>query len=210
VLLLIDAAQTVPHIPVNLGRIGCDFCAFSGHKMLGPTGTGVLWMKEPALSPLNVGGGMVESVTAAGYVMTKGYQMYEAGTPNIGGGIALGVAADYLRAIGMERIRKHEERLTSRLIGGLKKIDGVTVYSPETPALRVGVVSFTVRGYHPHEVAQHLDESDDIMVRSGHHCCQPLMDRLGLPEGTVRASTGLYTTEQEIDMLVASVAELAR
>ena len=210
VLLLVDAAQTVPHIPVDLGKIGCDFCAFSGHKMLGPTGTGVLWMKVPDLSPLNVGGGMVESVTANGYAMAEGYQRYEAGTPNIGGGIALGVAAEYLQAIGMDRIRRHEERLTSRLIGGLKKIGGITVFAPENPALRVGVVSFTVGGYHPHEVAQHLDESADIMVRSGHHCCQPLMDRLGLPEGTVRASTGLYTTEQEIDMLIASVAELAR
>ena len=210
VLLLVDAAQTVPHIPVDLGKTGCDFCAFSGHKMLGPTGTGVLWMKEPVLAPLNVGGGMVESVTAAGYVMAEGYQRYEAGTPNIGGGIALGVAADYLRNIGMERIRLHEERLTSRLIGGLEKIGGVKVFAPGDPRRRVGVVSFTVEGYHPHEVAQHLDESADIMVRSGHHCCQPLMARLGLPEGTVRASTGLYTTEQEIDMLVASVAELGR
>ena len=209
VLLLVDAAQTVPHMPVDVGTIGCDFCAFSGHKMLGPTGTGVLWMKNPVLTPSQVGGGMVETVTTTGFVSSDGYQKYEAGTPNISGSIGLGVAADYLRRIGLDNVRRHEENLTTRLITGLTRIPNVRVFAPMMPKDRVGVVSFTVRGLHPHEVAQQLDEVADIMVRSGHHCCQPLMERLGL-EGTVRASIGMYNTENEIDLLIASVEELAR
>jgi cysteine desulfurase / selenocysteine lyase len=209
-LLLIDGAQTVPHLPVDISKIGCDFFAFSGHKMLGPTGTGVLWMKEPCLEPFILGGGMVETVTESGYTAAEGYQKYEAGTPNISGGIGLGAAVDYLSNIGMDTIRNHEERLTARLVGGLRKISSVHLYAAEPPVDRIGVVSFTVDGFHPHEVAQQLDESAEILVRSGHHCCQPLMERLGLPEGTVRASLGLYNTEEEVDMLVATLEELTR
>jgi cysteine desulfurase/selenocysteine lyase len=210
VLLLVDGAQSVPHMPVDVQRIGCDFYAFSGHKMLGPTGTGVLWMKTPCLEPLELGGGMVESVTETGYVPAEGYQQYEAGTPNIAGGIGLGAAVDYLTVLGMENVRNHGERLTARLISGLQAVRRVHVYAPENPADRIGVVSFTVEGIHPHEVAQQLDESADILVRSGFHCCQPLLERLGLPEGTVRASLGVYNTEEEVDMLVATLEELTR
>ena len=110
----------------------------------------------------------------------------------------------------METIRNHEERLTARLINGLRQVKGVHVYAPEQPVDRIGVVSFTVDNFHPHEVAQQLDESAEILVRSGHHCCQPLMERLGLPDGTVRASLGLYNTEEEVDMLVATLEELTR
>ena len=209
-LLLVDGAQSVPHLPVDISRIGCDFFAFSGHKMLGPTGTGVLWMKKPELEPFIVGGGMVETVTESGYTVAEGYQKYEAGTPNIAGGIGLGAAVDYLTGIGMETVRSHEELLTARLIHGLRQVKGVQVYAPEQPVNRIGVVSFTVDNLHPHEVAQQLDESADILVRSGHHCCQPLVERLGLPDGTVRASIGLYNTEDEIDMLVATLEELTR
>lgn len=210
VLLLVDGAQTIPHIPVDVSQIGCDFFAFSGHKMLGPTGTGVLWMKEPAIEPSMLGGGMVESVAKDGYTAAEGYQKYEAGTPNIAGGIGLGAAVDYLEAIGMEKIRRHEERLTMRLIDGLKKIDKVHVYAVERPDSRIGVVSFTIDGLHPHEVAQQLDENADIMVRSGHHCCQPLVEFLGLPEGTVRASLALYNTQEEVDLFIAAVEEIVR
>jgi cysteine desulfurase/selenocysteine lyase len=210
VLLLVDGAQSVPHIPVDVARLGCDFFAFSGHKMLGPTGTGVLWMKEPTLEPMIVGGGMVETVTGTGFIAAEGYQKYEAGTPNIAGGIGLGVASEYLQKIGMEKIQYHEEGLTKRLIDGLAKINRVHVYAPRLPVSRIGVVSFTVDGFHPHEVAQQLDETADIMVRSGHHCCQPLMEQLGLPEGTVRASLALYNTRHEIDMLIATLEELSR
>ncbi len=209
-LLFVDGAQSVRHMPVDVTTLGCDFFAFSGHKMLGPTGTGVLWMKEPCIEPFIIGGGMVEAVTESGYTAAEGYQKYEAGTPNIAGGIGLGAAVDYLGGIGMEKIRSHEERLTARLVSGLRKVRGVHVYTAEPPVDRMGVVSFTVDNFHPHEVAQQLDESADILVRSGHHCCQPLMERLGLPDGTVRASLGLYNTEEEVDMLVATLEEMTR
>ncbi|NLN08382.1 MAG: aminotransferase class V-fold PLP-dependent enzyme [Methanoculleus thermophilus] len=209
-LFLVDGAQSLPHMPVNVRDLGCDFLCFAGHKMFGPTGTGVLWMRDLLLEPPTLGGGMVTSVTVEGYDPAEGYQRYEAGTPNVGGGIALGVAVDYLAAIGMEKIHRHEERLTARLIEGLSAIDGVTVYAGKDPHTRIGVVSFTIDGIHPQEVAQMLDEEADIMVRSGHHCCQPLMEHLGLPEGTVRASMAAYTTEQEIDLLIAAVDEISR
>ena len=210
VLLLIDGAQAVPHLPVDVEKLGCDFYCFSGHKMLGPTGTGVLWMKEPSIEPSVLGGGMVDSVTADGYTLAQGYQQYEAGTPNIAGGIGLGAAVDYLQAIGMEQIHRYETNLTSRLIAGLSENPKIHVFAPQKPENRIGVVSFTVDGFHPHEVAQQLDETADIMVRSGHHCCQPLVESLGLPDGTVRASLALYNTRQECDLLVATLEELTR
>ena len=209
ILLLVDGAQTVPHMPVDVTRLGCDFFAFSGHKMLGPTGTGVLWMKEAVLEPVQFGGGMVEVVSKTGFTLAEGYQKYEAGTPNIGGGIGLGAAAEYLEKTGMETVRHYEEALTNRLIDGLLPIKGIHVFAPGPHVPRIGVVSFTLDRFHPHEVAQQLDETADIMVRSGHHCCQPLVEHLGLPEGTVRASLALYTTEQDIDMLIATLKELA-
>jgi cysteine desulfurase / selenocysteine lyase len=209
-LLLVDMAQTVPHMPIDVTRLGCDFAAFSGHKMLGPTGTGILWMKEPDIEPLLLGGGVVESVKNREYLLSKGYQRYEAGTGNIAGGIALGVAVDYLRKMGMEQVRRHEELLTNRIIGGLKTLPGVRVYAPEKPADRVGVVSFTLHDLHPHEIAQRLDEMADIMIRSGHHCCIPLMERLGLPDGTARVSIGPYNTLEEADLFLATIEELTR
>ena len=153
---------------------------------------------------------MVETVTGSGYTTAEGYQKYEAGTPNIAGGIGLGVAAEYLEKIGMEKIQRHEEALTTRLINGLSQNKKIQIYAPPRPESRIGVVSFTVDGFHPHEVAQQLDEAADILVRSGHHCCQPLMESLGLPDGTVRASLALYNTAEEIDMLIATLEELTR
>jgi cysteine desulfurase/selenocysteine lyase len=209
-LLLVDGAQSVPHLPVDVRQLDCDFLCFSGHKMLGPTGTGVLWMKEPGLEPSMLGGGMVESVSAEGYIPAGGYETYEAGTPNISGGIGLGVAADYLAAIGMDRIHRYEGYLAGRLIEGLEGIEKVRVFAAKRPEARIGVVSFTIEGMHPHEVAQQLDDQADILVRSGYHCCQPLMEYLGLPNGTVRASSALYTTEQEIDLLIAGIQAICR
>jgi len=197
-------------MPVDVAQLGCDFCAFSGHKMLGPTGTGVLWMKEPVIEPLLLGGGSVESVKGMEYMLIEGYQGYEAGTGNIAGGIGLGVAVDYLSRIGMDRIRQHEQALTSHIIDGLRKIPRVTLYVPPDPVQRVGVVSFTVDGLHPHEVAQRLDEMADIMVRSGHHCCMPLMERMGLPEGTVRVSLGPYNSREDADLFLATIEEITR
>ncbi len=209
-LLLIDGAQSVPHMPVDVREIGCDFFCFSGHKMLGPTGTGVLWMKEAILPPVLLGGGMVDVVSGDDVRFHEGYERYEAGTPSIGGGIGLGAAADYLRSIGMEKVRAHDSALSGRLITGLSGIPGVTVYATPKPEDRIGVVSFTLAGMHPHEAAQHLDDEADILVRSGHHCCQPLMEYLGLHEGTIRASLAPYSTATEVDLLVAAVEEMSR
>jgi len=206
-LLLIDGAQAVPHMPVCLADIGCDFYCFSGHKLGGPTGTGVLWMKEPVLIPLMQGGGMVESVTDDRITYAPGYEQYEGGTPNIAGGIGLGVAVDYLRTIGMDRIYAHETELTTRLIEGLQNIDRVRIYASGDSEKRIGVVSFTVEGMHPHEVAERLDEHD-ILVRSGTHCCQPLMNELNLPDGTVRVSIAHYNTKTEIDLFLATLQEI--
>lgn len=208
--LLVDGAQSVPHIPIDVADIGCDYFCFSGHKMLGPTGTGGLWMREPDLEPLFVGGGSIESATADGYTLAPGEERYEAGTPPVAGTIGLARAAAYLQKIGMDAVRRHEERLTARLIDGLAALDGVTVAGLDAGSDRIGVVSFTVEGMHPHEVAQILDEASAVLVRSGHHCCQPLMEHLGLPDGTVRASTYIYTTKDEIEMLIATVEELSR
>jgi len=210
VLLLVDGAQAVAHMPVNVRDLGCDFYCFSGHKMSGPTGTGVLWMKEPGIEPSLLGGGMVDAVTGNGYTKAPGYQQYEAGTPNISGGIGLGAAVDYLQAIGMDRIHTYLTGLTGRLIGALYENRSIHVYAPKDPARRIGVVSFTVDNFHPHEVAQQLDEAADIMVRSGHHCCQPLVESLGLPDGTVRASLAYYNTRQDIDLLAATLEEITR
>ena len=208
-LLLVDGAQSTPHMPVDLKELGCDFFCFSGHKMLGPTGTGVLWMREPALDPLMVGGGTVTDVSERSFSLTEGFERYEAGTPNIAGGIGLGAAVDYLTKIGMDRVRVHEERLTTRMIDALREIEGLHVYAHSSESARIGVVSFNLEGFDPHEVAHYLDDQADIMVRSGHHCCIPLMKHLGLPQGTVRASLHLYNTYHDVDALVATLRELS-
>ncbi|MGA2935211.1 MAG: aminotransferase class V-fold PLP-dependent enzyme [Methanomicrobiales archaeon] len=208
--LLVDGTHSVPHIPVDVSSIGCDFICFSGDRMLGPSGSGALWMKDPVLDPLLLGGGMVGTVSLAGYTMGEGYQRYEAGTPNISAGIGLGAAVDYLAGIGMERIRSHEMRLAERIFNGLRVLPGVKVYGPESPLDRIGVVSFTVDGLEPQAVAMHLDEASDILVSAGDHDCQPLIKHLGLAGGTVRASVYVYTTDQEVDLLVAGIADLVR
>ncbi|WP_094228098.1 aminotransferase class V-fold PLP-dependent enzyme [Methanolobus psychrotolerans] len=208
--LLIDGAQSVPHFPVDVKELGCDYLCFSGHKMLGPTGTGVLWMKKADIKPLMLGGGMIGKVSVDDYTLAEGYQQYEAGTPNISGMIGLGRAVEYLEDTGMKAIKQHEEYLTKRLIEGLRDIKSVTVYGHGDNSESIGVVSFNVEGMHPHEIAHILDEGAGIMVRSGEHCCQPLMSHLGLDNGTVRASLYLYNTEEEVDLLIDTMEELAR
>ena len=210
-LFLIDGSQSVPHLPIDVQQLGCDFLCFSGHKMLGPTGTGVLWIREgiPPLKPLMVGGGTVEHISREGYTLKPGYERYEAGTPNISGGIGLGAAIDYLNEFGIENVREHEIKLAKTLINGLKEIPGVRVYAPSDLAQHTSVVSFSVEGFDPHEVAQYLDEEADIMVRSGHHCCMPAMEYLGI-SGTVRASLQLYSSMSDIQALLMGVKELVR
>jgi cysteine desulfurase/selenocysteine lyase len=208
-LLLVDGAQSVPHVPVDVGELGCDFLCFSGHKMLGPTGTGVLWMRETEIEPLLLGGGSVEQVTSTGYTLAGGAARYEGGTPNIAGAIGLARAIGYLEALGMEEVRNHERALTRQLIEGLGGIEGVRIYGPGAIPERIGVVSFTVKEMHPHEVAHLLDEEADIMVRSGHHCCMPLMTHLGVPDGTVRASLHCYNNAEDVGRLVETVRLIA-
>ena len=207
---LVDGAQSVPHFSVNARQIGCDFLCFSGHKMLGPTGTGILWMQDEVISPLILGGGTVEDVTTEGYTLIGGYQRFEGGTPNISGALGFSHAVKYLESIGMDAICRHEQKLTKRLLEGLVDIKSVTVYGPQNIKNRIGVVSFTIDRIHPHEIAYLLDERAAILVRSGDHCSIPLMRYLGLENGTVRASLYLYNNLEEIDLLIETVEEIAR
>ncbi len=212
-LLLVDGAQSVPHIHVDVRKLGCNFLCFSGHKMLGPTGTGILWMKEDffdRLEPLNFGGGMIEDVSLNGYKLTKGYEKFEGGTPNIAGVIGFGRAIDYLKKIGMDKIKNHEAKLTERLLEGLLEIRRVEIYGSLNSKERIGVVSFNIKDLNPHDVALMLDEASNIMVRSGHHCCIPLMKYFGLKEGAVRVSFYLYNTEEEVDTFLETVKEIAK
>ena len=212
--LLVDAAQSVPHMPVDVKDIDCDFLCFSGHKMLAPMGSGVLWIKKDCeIEPLLVGGGMVQDVGNDGYEIKKGYEGYEAGTPDISAGIGLGAGVDYLTRVGIEDIHHHEQRLTEKLLEGLQEMKGVSIYGPDPGSsrrARGGVVSFAVEGLLPHEVALMLDQASNISVRSGHHCCIPLMKHLGLKYGTVRASLYLYNTKDEIEKLLATLEQIAR
>ena len=208
VAFCIDGAQAVPHMKVDVEKICADYYIFSGHKMFGPTGTGVLWMREENLEPLILGGGMVESVSDDSYVPAKGYAKYESGTPNISGGIGLAAAVDYLEALGMDAVHAREKKLTDLLIEGLEKIEGVELFACKDANSRVGAVSFNVPGVHPHELSAWLDEEHGIAVRSGMHCAEPLMRRLGASNGTVRASLSFYNTESEVNTLVSLIREL--
>ncbi|MHC1565240.1 MAG: aminotransferase class V-fold PLP-dependent enzyme [Candidatus Syntropharchaeales archaeon] len=208
-LILLDGAQSVPHFKVDVKELGLDFLCFSGHKMLGPTGTGVLWTRNPDIEPPFVGGGMIKEVTLDHYEFAEGYERFEAGTPNIAGAMGLSRACDYLTDVGIDDLRLYEERLTRRLIEGLLELDKVEVYGVLDPGMRVGVVSFNVRGVNPHDVAHLLDETSNIMVRSGHHCASPLIRHLGI-DGSVRASLYLYNTEDEVEKFLSTVEDISK
>jgi len=204
-LCLVDGAQSVPHMAVNVQELGCDFLAFSGHKMLGPTGIGCLWGKRSVLEdmpPFMGGGEMIREVTYQGARYNDLPYRFEAGTPSIAEAIGLGVAVDYLQALGMAAVRQQEESLTAYALERLAEIKGVTVYGPPA-ARRGGAVAFTVAGIHPHDLATLLDQ-DGIAVRAGHHCAQPLHNKLGISAST-RASFYIYNIPEEIDRLVASI-----
>ncbi len=204
--VLIDGAQAVPHLPVNVMEINCDFLAFSAHKMLGPTGVGVLYAKEALLEemdPFLGGGDMIRDVWLDHSVWNDIPWKFEAGTPNIADVVAFGAAIDYLEQIGMGEVRRHEEEITAhalRLMGG---IEGLTLHGPQDPRARGGVVSFEVKGLHPHDLGQILD-SEGIAIRAGHHCCKPLMRKMGLV-ATARASFYVYNTNEEVDALVQAI-----
>ncbi len=202
VLVLVDAAQAVPHTKVDVSDWQADFVAFSSHKMLGPTGVGVLWGKYELLErmkPFMFGGEMIEEVHEGTTVFKPPPHKFEAGTPHIAGVIGFGAAVDYLSRIGMAAVRAHEKAVTTYALKMVSSIRGVTVIGPEDPESRAGVVSFTVKGIHPHDVAQVLDE-DNICVRVGYHCAQPLHEFLKIGP-TVRASFYVYTTKSDIDAL---------
>ena len=209
--VLVDAAQSVPHMPVDVQDLDCDFLAFSGHKMCGPTGIGVLYGKKELLEkmePYQTGGEMIKEVHL--YVSTYKDSPYrfEAGTTDIAGAIGLGAAVDYLSRIGMRNIRSHERELTSYGLDHLGRINKMKIYGPSDASARGGVISFNYADIHAHDMASLLDE-DGIAVRSGHHCAQPLMERYGL-ESTTRASFYLYNTEGEIDRLAESIGRAGR
>ena len=216
-LLLVDAAQSVPHMKIDVRDMGCDFLAFSGHKMLGPTGIGGLVIKEELMDemePLTVGGGAVEDVSFADYRLKQSYEKFESGTPNIAGAMGLSAAVEYLEGIGMEKVRAWEEKQGKRIIEELRELDNVEIYGYGSEAFergqRIGVVSFNVKGVNPIEVASRLDTEASITVRSGHHCCIPLMNYLGLgAEGTVRSSVYLYNTEAEVETFLELIRKIS-
>jgi cysteine desulfurase/selenocysteine lyase len=212
--LLVDGAQSVPHLKVDVQRIGCDYLAFSGHKMLGPTGVGVLYARRELLDnlePLSIGGGTIADVCLDYYTLSESPTKFEAGTPAIAEAIGLGAAIDYLKEAQLENIEIHERELVKKMYQGLADIPSVEVYGPKKMEQRTGIVSFNVGDLNPHDIALALDVSADIMVRSGHHCCIPLnKELLKRHEGTVRASLYLYNTESEVEKLVSTVDEIAR
>ena len=206
-LVLIDASQSVQHLGVNVKELDCDFIAFSGHKMLGPTGIGVLWGKPAildAMPPYQGGGEMISEVQLERSTYRELPGKFEAGTPNIAGAIGLGAAVDYLSAIGLEEIRRHEQGLIAYALDQIDALGEVEIYGPRPD--RGGVVSFNVVGVHPHDVATILDEYG-VAVRAGHHCTQPLMRWLDVP-ATVRASVYLYTTKDDLDQLVVGLKKV--
>jgi cysteine desulfurase/selenocysteine lyase len=205
-LLMVDGAQGAPHLKVDVQSLGCDFYALSGHKMCGPMGIGALWGRSElldAMPPYMGGGEMIDYVGTDGSTYKKAPHRFEAGTPNVGGAIGLAAAADYLDGIGHDALWSHEQELTRYGLERLGDMTGVTLFGPHDAAQRTAVFSFALDGVHPHDVATIVD-AEGVAVRAGHHCCQPLMRRLGVP-ATTRASCYLYNTTDEIDALVSAL-----
>jgi cysteine desulfurase/selenocysteine lyase len=205
-LVVVDASQAVPQLPVDVAALGADFVAFTGHKMVGPTGIGVLWGRYDLLAelpPFLGGGEMIETVSMERSTFAKPPHRFEAGTPPIAQAVGLGAAVDYLTAIGMDNIASHEREITAYALEALQQIDGLTVVGPTDATDRGGAVSFTLEGVHPHDVAQLVD-SRGVAVRAGHHCAKPAHHRFGV-QSTTRASFYLYTTTDEIDALVEAL-----
>ena len=206
---VVDGAQSTPHIPVNVQEIGCDFYAFSGHKLMAPMGIGCLYGRMELLNempPFLTGGEMIEYVDRQSATYAEVPEKFEAGTVNASGAVGLGAAIDYLQQVGFDTIGKTEEALTAKLMAGLSEIPGVTMYGAAEPSKHNGIVTFNIEGCHPHDVASVLD-TEHIAVRAGHHCAQPLMKFLGA-NATVRASVYFYNTEEEVDRFVKAVSKV--
>ena len=209
--VLVDGAQSVPHMPVDVKNMDCDFLVFSAHKMLGPTGVGVLYAKKEILEkmrPFMGGGDMIKEVFKFHTNYNEVPYKFEAGTPNIADVVGFGAAIDYLQKIGMENIRKHEIDLTEYALESILSINHLTVYGPRDPNYRGGVISFNIADIHPHDLATIMNDHG-IAIRSGHHCAQVLMQRLDVP-ATSRASFYIYNTKEEIDKFVNAIKEAGR
>jgi cysteine desulfurase/selenocysteine lyase len=205
-LLMLDCSQSVPHLPVDVRDLDVDFIAFTGHKMLGPTGIGALWARGEllaAMPPVLGGGSMIETVTMEKTTFAAPPARFEAGTPPIAEAIALGAAVDYLTALDMEAVRWHEKEITAYALDAISTVPGLRIFGPNVPVGRGGTISFGLDGVHPHDVGQVLDE-EGVEVRVGHHCARPACARFGVP-ATTRASFYVYTTTDEIDALVRGI-----
>ena len=205
-VVVLDACQSVPHMPVDVKALDIDFLAFSGHKAVGPTGIGIFWGRSELLAdlpPFLTGGSMIENVTMESATWAQAPKKFEAGVPNMAQAVGLGAALNYLTKIGMDNIHRHEVELTSYLLNGLSEIKDLRIIGPKTTELRGGAISFTLGDIHPHDLGQYLD-SQGIAVRTGHHCAWPLTRKLGVP-ATTRASVYLYNTTDDLDALVVGV-----
>jgi len=210
-LCLVDGAQSAPHLPLNVHSMGCDFFAFSAHKMLGPTGVGVLWARPELLlemDPFLGGGEMISIVRPEASTWADVPHKFEAGTPNIADVIAFGAAIDYLQALGMPSIRRHEQKLTAYAIDSLLRLPGLTIHGPLDVAHRGGAVSFSLEGIHPHDVSTIVD-GHGVAIRAGHHCAQLLMRALGVA-ATNRASFALYNETGEVDALIEALRHVMK
>ena len=208
-LFIVDGAQGVPHLQVNVQDLGCDFYAFSGHKMLGPTGIGALWGKTELLNemdPFMGGGEMIETVTMESSTWNEIPYKFEAGTPNFAQAVGLGAAVDYLKIIGMSTIAEHEKTLTAYALNKINQIEGIRIHGSADE--RAGVISFNVDGIHPHDLAQFLNE-DNIAIRVGHHCAQPLLSTLG-ETATARLSFYIYNDESDVDKFYDSLTNIRK
>ena len=208
-LFIVDGAQGVPHLQVNVQDLGCDFYAFSGHKMLGPTGIGALWGKTELLNeiePFMGGGEMIETVTMESSTWNEIPYKFEAGTPNFAQAVGLGAAVDYLKTIGMSTIAEHENTLTAYALNKINQIEGIRIHGSADE--RAGVISFNVDGIHPHDLAQFLNE-DNIAIRVGHHCAQPLLSTLG-ETATARLSFYIYNDESDVDKFYNSLTNIRK
>ena len=208
---VVDAAQSVPHMPVDVQKMGCDFLAFSGHKMLGPTGIGALYGRKAILQemePFLSGGDMIKEVHISGARWNDLPYKFEAGTQNVEGAVGLAAAIDYLNSLGMDRVRSHEEELTAYALDQMADAPGITVYGPKDSSQRGGVVSFNLGDIHPHDLASILDE-EGVAIRSGQHCAQPLMEELGV-SATTRASFYIYNSRDDVDALMSGLSKARR
>jgi len=205
-VMVVDGAQSVPHLPVDVPALGADFYAFSGHKMCGPTGIGGLWGRRElleAMPPFHGGGDMIDVVELERSTWAPLPQKFEAGTPNIAGAVGMGAAADFLAEVGRDAVLAHERALMAYALERMREVPDLRLYGPESPEERSGVVSFTLADVHPHDLATILD-AEGIAIRAGHHCCQPLMRCLGV-SATARASFYLYNTQADVDRLVEAL-----